>query len=137
MAEAATVPPPQAAPEKDEEDSGSETEMEDNQYRTTVARPKGESSEERKARKAAVKAERSVSGCISSAHPLRNQYAIFVEITPDRQARRAEKKSHTQTFGDERKKQLQHHKRMVGDGKAADLNVGAGIGANRRVVSLS
>jgi hypothetical protein len=52
------------------------------------------------------------------------------------QARRAEKKSHTQTFGDERKKQLNHHKRMVGDGKAADLSVGAGT-SSRRVILLS
>jgi protein LTV1 len=58
----ATVPAPKAtnASQDAEEDSGSETEMEEDQ-RVTVARKKGESSEERKARKAAVKAERSVS----------------------------------------------------------------------------
>jgi protein LTV1 len=44
---------------EEEEDSGSETEREED-YRTTVSRPKGESAEDRKARKAAVKAERSV-----------------------------------------------------------------------------
>ena len=43
-----------------EEDSGSETEREED-YRTTVSRPKGESAEDRKARKASVKADRSVS----------------------------------------------------------------------------
>lgn len=42
----------------DEDDSGSETETE---ARVTVARKKGESSEERKARKAGVKADRQVS----------------------------------------------------------------------------
>jgi hypothetical protein len=44
--------------EEEEEDSGSETEMDE--PKVTVARPKGESAEERKARKAAVKAERAV-----------------------------------------------------------------------------
>lgn len=44
----------------DDESSGSETEREED-YRTTVSRPKGESATDRKARKAAVKAERSVS----------------------------------------------------------------------------
>jgi len=44
---------------EEEEDSGSETEREED-YRTTVSRPKGESAEDRKARKASVKAERSV-----------------------------------------------------------------------------
>lgn len=47
---------------EEEEDSGSETEREED-YRTTVSRPKGESAEDRKARKASVKAERSV--CLS------------------------------------------------------------------------
>ena len=42
----------------DEDDSGSETETE---ARVTVSRKKGESSEERKARKAGVKADRQVS----------------------------------------------------------------------------
>lgn len=45
--------------EESEDDSGSETEREGGP-RVTVARTKGESAEERKARKAAVKAERSV-----------------------------------------------------------------------------
>jgi protein LTV1 len=52
-----TQPGPVVAEE--EEDSGSETEREED-YRTTVSRPKGESAEDRKARKASVKAERSV-----------------------------------------------------------------------------
>lgn len=56
---AAPSPEPTPGPE-DEDDSGSETEREED-YRTTVSRPKGESAEDRKARKAAVKAERSVS----------------------------------------------------------------------------
>ena len=46
----------------DEDDSGSETETE--APKVTVARAKGESKEERKARKAAVKAERSVSSAL-------------------------------------------------------------------------
>jgi protein LTV1 len=49
------------------------------------------------------------------------------------QARRAEKKQHKATFGDERKRQLATHKKMVGNGRASDLSVGAGKG----VVSLS
>lgn len=44
----------------EDESSGSETEREEN-YRTTASRPKGESADDKKARKAAVKAERSVS----------------------------------------------------------------------------
>lgn len=46
----------------DSDSSGSETEREDN-YRTTTSRPKGESTDDKKARKAAVKAERAV--CLS------------------------------------------------------------------------
>ncbi|KAK4686821.1 protein LTV1, partial [Tremellales sp. Uapishka_1] len=101
----------QLALEKEQEeagsdsDSGSETETED-RYKTT-SRPKGETKDDRKARKGAVKAERS--------------------------ARRAEKKAHKQTFGDERKKQLNQHKKLVANGKAADLNVAKGSG----VISLS
>jgi len=55
----------QPAPVVEEEDSGSETEREED-YRTTVSRPKGESAEDRKARKASVKAERSVR--LNSSH---------------------------------------------------------------------
>jgi protein LTV1 len=69
------VPAPKAtgASQDAEEDSGSETEMEEDQ-RVTVARKKGESSEERKARKAAVKAERSVSPVqFTRDHPVRRQ----------------------------------------------------------------
>ena len=56
----AAAPSPEPQPQaEDEDDSGSETEREED-YRTTVARPKGETAEDRKARKAAVKAERSV-----------------------------------------------------------------------------
>ncbi|BEI79558.1 hypothetical protein CcaverHIS002_0100870 [Cutaneotrichosporon cavernicola] len=89
--------------EEEEEGSGSETERE---AKVTVARPKGEGAAERKARKAAVKAERA--------------------------GRRAEKKAHTQTFGDERKRQLNAQKKAVGGGRAADKTVGS-----RGVVSLS
>jgi hypothetical protein len=53
---------------EDEDDSGSETETE---ARVTVARKKGESSEERKARKAGVKADRQV--CISPSTRVRLQ----------------------------------------------------------------
>jgi protein LTV1 len=47
------------------------------------------------------------------------------------QSRRAEKKAHTATFGEERKKQLASHKKMVAGGRAADIAVGT-----RGVVSL-
>jgi len=61
MERAARAESAQPAPVvEDEEDSGSETEREED-YRTTVSRPKGESAEDRKARKASVKADRSVS----------------------------------------------------------------------------
>jgi hypothetical protein len=65
MERAARAEAEAAQPESvaEEEDSGSETEREED-YRTTVSRPKGESAEDRKARKAAVKAERSV--CLST-----------------------------------------------------------------------
>jgi protein LTV1 len=52
-------------------------------------------------------------------------------LTPP-QARRAEKKSHKETFGDERRRQLKTQAKSVGGGKAADLTVGS-----RGVVSLS
>jgi hypothetical protein len=54
--------------EDDDESSGSETEREEN-YRTTVSRPKGENAADRKARKAAVKADRSVSACSHTGAP--------------------------------------------------------------------
>ena len=60
MERAAKAEAAQPAPVvEEEEDSGSETEREED-YRSTVSRPKGESADDRKARKAAVKAERSV-----------------------------------------------------------------------------
>jgi protein LTV1 len=65
----------------------------------TVARKKGESAEEKRARKAAVKAERA--------------------------NRRAEKKSHKETFNEERKRQIAGHRKAVTGGKAADIAVGA------------
>lgn len=105
-AEAAAAAQAAAAVQReDEEDdnSGSETERE---AKVTVARPKGETAADRKARKAAVKAERA--------------------------SRRAEKKSHTETFGNERKRQLNSQKKMVAGGRAADIAVGS-----RGVVSLS
>jgi protein LTV1 len=55
------------------------------------------------------------------------------EANADAQARRQEKKTRQQTFGDERRRQINTHKRMVAGGKAADLSVGVGRG----VVSLS
>lgn len=90
--------------DEEDDDSGSETEREAS--KVTVARPKGESAADRKARKAAVKAERA--------------------------GRRAEKKAHTETFGNERKRQLNSQKKMVAGGRAADIAVGS-----RGVVSLS
>ncbi|CAK9784025.1 LTV-domain-containing protein [Cutaneotrichosporon oleaginosum] len=81
---------------EEEEDSGSETERE---AKVTIARPKGESAEERKARKKATKAEKA--------------------------NRRAEKKAHTLTFKDERKRQLTAHQKAVGGGRAADKVVGS------------
>nr|XP_019009337.1 protein LTV1 [Kwoniella pini CBS 10737]OCF48118.1 protein LTV1 [Kwoniella pini CBS 10737] len=86
-----------------ESDSGSETETET--PKITISRPKGELADEKKARKAAVKAERA--------------------------ARRAEKKSHTETFLSERKRQLASHKKLVSNGRAADVAVGS-----KGVVSL-
>jgi protein LTV1 len=66
---AAPSPEPTPAPEDDDDDSGSETEREED-YRTTVSRPKGETAADRKARKAAVKADRSVCPLNpSSYHP--------------------------------------------------------------------
>ncbi|WWC65848.1 uncharacterized protein I303_108470 [Kwoniella dejecticola CBS 10117] len=84
-------------------DSGSETEIE--APKITISRPKGELADEKKVRKAAVKAERA--------------------------ARRAEKKSHTETFSTERKRQLASHKKLVSNGRAADVVVGS-----KGVVSL-
>ncbi|WWC92817.1 uncharacterized protein L201_007776 [Kwoniella dendrophila CBS 6074] len=89
--------------EESESDSGSETERE--APKVTISRPKGELTDEKKARKAAVKAERA--------------------------ARRAEKKSHTETFSTERKRQLASHKKLVSNGRAADVAVGS-----KGVVSL-
>ena len=53
------------SPYNEDDSSGSETEREEN-YRTTTSRPKGESTDDKKARKAAVKAERAVSSLSSS-----------------------------------------------------------------------
>ncbi|TXT04366.1 hypothetical protein VHUM_04133 [Vanrija humicola] len=82
---------------EEDDDSGSETERE--APKVTVSRPKGESAEERKARKAAVKEQRA--------------------------NRRQEKKKHTETFGAERKRQIASHQKMVGGGRAADVAVGS------------
>lgn len=88
------------ASDDEDEDSGDDTETESTyQQKVTVARPKGESKEERKARKAAVKAER--------------------------QDRRLEKKTRQELFNGERKKQLTKHVQLVSNGKAADLTVSA------------
>lgn len=40
-----------------------------------------------------------------------------------KKARRAEKKSHKETFSTERKRQLKSHNKMVGDGRAADVQL--------------
>ncbi|KAJ9123335.1 hypothetical protein QFC22_001534 [Naganishia vaughanmartiniae] len=88
------------ASDDEDEDSEDDTETESTyQQKVTVARPKGESKEERKARKAAVKAER--------------------------QDRRFEKKTRQELFNGERKKQLTKHVQLVSNGKAADLTVSA------------
>jgi protein LTV1 len=50
----------------------------------------------------------------------------------DKQARRAEKKASTTTFSTERKKQLDSHKKLVSNGRAADMAAGT-----RGVISLS
>ena len=63
--------------------------------RAPPVRPRGETKEDKKARKLAVKAERS--------------------------ARRVEKKTRQETFGLERKTQLKGHERAVGSGRASDL----------------
>jgi len=125
MERAAKAEAAQAVPVvEEEEDSGSETEREED-YRTTVSRPKGESAEDRKARKASVKAERSVRR-ISFSH------MSYQMPDADGQARRAEKKASTTTFSTERKKQLDSHKKLVSNGRAADMAAGT-----RGVISLS
>ena len=105
----------------DEDDSGSETEREES--RVTVARPKGETADERKARKGVVKAERSVS--------LPLLYSLNLTANDLLQARRAEKKAHKATFSDERRKQLASRTKIMANGRAADIAVG-----QRGVVSL-
>ncbi len=69
--------------------------------RETVTRPKGESTEDKKARKAAVKAER--------------------------QARRVEKKGTKEAFGNEMKRQKRIAGKAVAGGAAADIRVGEGV----------
>lgn len=69
--------------------------------RETVTRPKGESAEDKKARKAAVKAER--------------------------QARRVEKKGTKEAFGNEMKRQKRIAGKAVAGGAAADVRVGEGV----------
>jgi len=83
----------------DDVDSDAETVSSDGtvraEPRAPPVRPRGESTEDKKARKLAVKAERS--------------------------ARRVEKKTRQETFGMERKTQLKGHERAVGSGRASDL----------------
>jgi protein LTV1 len=123
-AAAATIIPPATSSrrrdEEEETDSGSETEVESS--KVTVARPKGETTEERRTRKAGVKAERSV--CL--------QQPFISLANSSHQARRTEKKSHRAAFTDERKRQLASHRKMVGNGQAADLS-----SQGRGVLSLS
>ncbi|WVO17227.1 hypothetical protein L204_104919 [Cryptococcus depauperatus] len=83
--------------ESDDDGSGSETEREGGPKAMTI-RSKGETAEEKKARKATVKAERNL--------------------------RRAEKKNHKETFATERKRQIRNHNKMVGNGRAADVPAG-------------
>jgi protein LTV1 len=71
--------------------------------RLPPSRPRGESKEDKKARKLGVKAERS--------------------------ARRVEKRTRQETFGQERKTQLKGHERAVGSGRASDLTALASGGA--------
>ena len=83
----------------DDVDSDAETVSSDGtvraEPRAPPVRPRGESAEDKKARKLAVKAERS--------------------------ARLVEKKTRQETFGMERKTQLKGHERAVGSGRASDL----------------
>jgi protein LTV1 len=83
----------------DDVDSDAETVSSDGtvraEPRAPPVRPRGESAEDKKVRKLAVKAERS--------------------------ARRVEKKTRQETFGLERKTQLKGHERAVGSGRASDL----------------
>ena len=129
------------------ESPGSETETEE--PRGTVARAKGETTEERRARKAVVKAERSVRQdftqleCCFVPHPsfgfaihLFQPASLYHVQRTSRsahtQARRLEKKAHRDAFTGERRRQIASHKRLVADGRAADLTVVA-----RGVVSLT
>ncbi|GAA5871414.1 hypothetical protein JCM8547_002659 [Rhodosporidiobolus lusitaniae] len=80
--------------EEEEEDEDEE----DYEFRETIKRPRDESAAEKKARKAAVKAERA--------------------------SRRVEKKSTKDTFNDEVKRQKRVHGRRIAEGGAADIRSG-------------
>lgn len=101
--------PPQPLVEDDSETASDATETEETARRATVSRPKGESADDKRARKAAVKAER--------------------------QARRVEKRSRQEIFAGERRKQVGQHARRVGAGGAADVSLAA-LDRKMNVVSL-
>ena len=67
----------------------------------TIKRPRGESAEERKARKDAIKV--------------------------DRLARRTEKSTTKETFGAEMKRQNKAAAKAVAGGRAADVKIGTGV----------
>jgi protein LTV1 len=60
----------------------------------------------------------------------RNRFCVM--LANKHQARRAEKKASTATFSTERKKQLDSHKKLVSNGRAADKAAGT-----KGVISLS
>ncbi|KAI5475775.1 low temperature viability protein [Pseudohyphozyma bogoriensis] len=83
------------------EEEDEDEEMEEVEIRETVTRPRGESAEQKKARKAAVKQERA--------------------------ERRNEKKATKEAFGAEVKRQKKIAGRKVAGGGAADIRVGEGV----------
>lgn len=105
--------------------------------KVTIARKKGESAEEKKARKSAVKEERAVRFFLSFV--LVPCYTLAGSACPDdasfRQARRVQKKSTQTLFATERTKFINQQKGKVADGRGADLNIGTGR-ANVNVMRL-
>lgn len=90
-----TVKPAPPIDESSETESDGDLTETEETARKTIARAKGESKDDKKARKAAVKA--------------------------DRANRRAEKKDRQELFNGERRKQIMQHSRLVGNGGAADI----------------
>ncbi len=90
-------------------------EDDDVRQRVTIARQKGESKEDKKARKGAVKAERAVI-------PAARAHMLGLTVTCP-QNRRAEKKAKQELFAGERKKQIGTATKRLANGNAADVSV--------------